>query len=70
MTLPSPTMLHFWGGRDASAVVYPDLDAFWDDAVNIWVAEITDLYALGCRYAQIDDVTFPLICDPHACRTR
>ena len=64
VTLPSPTMLHLWGGRDCiSRTVYPDLAAFWDDAVNIWVAELTDLYALGCRYAQIDDVTFPLICD-------
>jgi 5-methyltetrahydropteroyltriglutamate--homocysteine methyltransferase len=58
-------MLHFWGGRAAiDPAIYPDIDEFWDDAVNIWVAEITDLHALGCRYVQIDDVTFPLICDP------
>src|SRR5262249_21341970 len=43
---------------------YPDLEEFWAAAVAIWVAEINDLHALGCRYVQIDDVTFPLLCDP------
>jgi 5-methyltetrahydropteroyltriglutamate--homocysteine methyltransferase len=66
ISLPSPSMLHFWGGRAAiDAAVYPDLAEFWQDAVNIWTAEIKALYALGCRYLQIDDVTFPLICDPN-----
>ncbi len=65
VTLPSPTMLHFWGGRAAiSAKAYPDLDEFWSDAVAIWQAEIRDLHGLGCRYLQIDDVTYPLLCDP------
>jgi 5-methyltetrahydropteroyltriglutamate--homocysteine methyltransferase len=65
VSLPAPTMLHFWGGRAAiDAKVYPDLDAFWADAIGIWVAEINALYALGCTYVQIDDVTFPLLCDP------
>jgi 5-methyltetrahydropteroyltriglutamate--homocysteine methyltransferase len=66
VSLPSPSMLHFWGGRAAiDATVYPDMAEFWDDAVKIWVAEITALHALGCRYVQLDDVTFPLICDPN-----
>jgi 5-methyltetrahydropteroyltriglutamate--homocysteine methyltransferase len=64
VTLPAPTMLHFWGGRGAvSEIAYPDMDQFWDDVVGIWTAEIKDLYDLGCRYVQIDDVTLPLICD-------
>ena len=64
-TLPAPTMLHFWGGRPAiDAKAYPDLDEFWSDAVAIWLAEIKDLAALGCRYVQLDDVTWPLLCDP------
>lgn len=64
-TLPAPTMLHFWGGRPAiDAKAYPDLDAFWSDAVAIWLAEIKDLAALGCKYVQLDDVTWPLLCDP------
>jgi 5-methyltetrahydropteroyltriglutamate--homocysteine methyltransferase len=66
VSIPSPSMLHFWGGRDAiDETVYPDLDEFWNDAVAAWRAEIADLAALGCTYVQIDDVTFPLICDPH-----
>ena len=65
VSLPSPTMLHFWGGREfIDRKVYPDLAEFWDDAVDIWVAEIKALHELGCRYVQIDDVTFPLLCDP------
>jgi 5-methyltetrahydropteroyltriglutamate--homocysteine methyltransferase len=64
-TLPAPTMLHFWGGRPAiDAKAYPDLDEFWNDAVAIWLAEIEDLHALGCTYVQLDDVTWPLLCDP------
>jgi 5-methyltetrahydropteroyltriglutamate--homocysteine methyltransferase len=66
VSLPSPTMLHFWGGRAAiDRKAYPDLRQFWDDAVQIWIAEIQALHQRGCRYVQIDDVTFPLICDPH-----
>jgi 5-methyltetrahydropteroyltriglutamate--homocysteine methyltransferase len=66
ISLPSPSMLHFWGGRAAiDSTAYPDIAEFWDDAVNIWNAEIAELYQLGCRYVQLDDVTFPLICDPN-----
>lgn len=65
MTLPAPTMLHFWGGRAViDANTYPNLDAFWSDAVDAWVAEIAELHSAGCNYVQMDDVTFPLLCDP------
>ncbi len=65
ISIPSPSMLHFWGGRAAiDESVYADLAEFWEDAVNIWSAEIAALHLAGCRYVQIDDVTFPLICDP------
>ena len=67
VSIPSPTMLHFWGGRAViDAKTYPDLEQFWDDAVAIWQAEIRELHALGCNYVQIDDVTFPMICDPRS----
>ena len=66
ISIPSPSMLHFWGGRAAiDEAAYPDIEEFWNDAVAAWTAEIHDLAALGCTYIQIDDVTFPLICDPH-----
>jgi 5-methyltetrahydropteroyltriglutamate--homocysteine methyltransferase len=66
ISIPSPSMLHFWGGRAAiDENVYPDIDEFWNDAVIAWTEEIAELAAGGCTYIQIDDVTFPLICDPH-----
>jgi 5-methyltetrahydropteroyltriglutamate--homocysteine methyltransferase len=67
VSLPSPSMLHFWGGRAAiDEAAYPDLDELWDDAAHVWIAEIAELHRLGCRYVQIDDVTIPLLCDPNA----
>jgi len=56
ITLPSPTRLHFHGGRDAvSREAYPDIEAFFDDVVEIYRREIAALEAAGCRYIQIDD---------------
>ncbi|MEJ2119943.1 MAG: 5-methyltetrahydropteroyltriglutamate--homocysteine S-methyltransferase [Alphaproteobacteria bacterium] len=65
VTMPSPSMLHFLGGRPSvSASAYPDLDALWADLIEIYRAEIRALWDLGCRYVQFDDVTFAIICDP------
>jgi 5-methyltetrahydropteroyltriglutamate--homocysteine methyltransferase len=56
ITLPSPTRMHFHGGRDAvSATAYPDIEGFFADVVALYRAEIAALEALGCRYIQIDD---------------
>jgi 5-methyltetrahydropteroyltriglutamate--homocysteine methyltransferase len=56
VTLPSPTRLHFHGGRDAvSSQAYPDIEEFFADVVKIYRAEIAALEAAGCRYIQIDD---------------
>ncbi len=56
VTLPSPTRLHFHGGRDAvSRQAYPDIEEFFADVVKIYRAEIAALEAAGCRYIQIDD---------------
>ena len=65
MTIPSPSMLHLRGGRAAiSREVYPDLDAFWDDVAAAYRAAIAHLAAAGCRYLQLDDITFAYLCDP------
>ena len=59
ITLPSPSRLHFHGGRNVvSSSVYPDIEAFFADAVRAYRAEIADLEAAGCRYIQIDDPLF------------
>jgi 5-methyltetrahydropteroyltriglutamate--homocysteine methyltransferase len=56
VTLPSPTRLHFHGGRQAvSPTAYPDIEEFFSDVVKLYQAEIAALEAAGCRYIQIDD---------------
>ncbi len=56
VTLPSPTRLHFHGGRAAvSQQAYPDIEEFFADLAKVYRAEIAALEAQGCRYIQIDD---------------
>lgn len=56
ITLPSPTRLHFHGGRDAVLrEAYPDIEEFFADVVKIYRREIAALEDAGCRYIQIDD---------------
>ena len=56
VTLPSPTRLHFHGGRHGvSSAAYPDIEEFFSDVVKIYQAEIAALETAGCRYIQIDD---------------
>jgi 5-methyltetrahydropteroyltriglutamate--homocysteine methyltransferase len=64
-TIPSPTMLHFRGGRDAiDAGAYPDLAEFYDDLARLYADEIADLAKAGCRYLQIDETNLAYLCDP------
>ena len=56
VTIPSPTRLHFHGGRAAvSTAAYPDMDAFFEDVKKVYRQEIAALEKAGCRYIQIDD---------------
>jgi len=56
VTIPSPTRLHFHGGRaSVSQVAYPDIEAFFDDVTKVYRQEIAALERAGCRYIQIDD---------------
>ena len=51
ITLPSPTVMHFRGGREAiDAEAYPDISDFYDDLARLYPEEISDLGAAGCRY--------------------
>jgi 5-methyltetrahydropteroyltriglutamate--homocysteine methyltransferase len=62
--IPSPTLLHFRGGREAiDRNVYPDIDMFFADAASAYRGEIDDLYAAGARYIQLDDTNFAYLCD-------
>jgi 5-methyltetrahydropteroyltriglutamate--homocysteine methyltransferase len=63
--IPSPTMLHFRGGRAAiSQNAYPDLDEFFDDVAAAYRAEIQLLADAGLRYLQLDDTNLAYLCDP------
>ena len=65
LTMPSPCMLYTQVGRaNIDRRVYPDLDQFVEDTAAAYRAEIADLYAAGCRYLQLDDVSLAYLCDP------
>jgi 5-methyltetrahydropteroyltriglutamate--homocysteine methyltransferase len=65
VSIPSPTMVHFRGGRAAIDLdAYPDLDVFFEDLAACYRAEIAALYAAGCRYLQLDDTNLAYLCDP------
>jgi 5-methyltetrahydropteroyltriglutamate--homocysteine methyltransferase len=72
VTIPSPSMLHLRGGRNAiSREIYPDLEEFWSDAAEAYRRAIAAFAAAGCRYLQLDDIAFAYLCDPKvrdACR--
>jgi 5-methyltetrahydropteroyltriglutamate--homocysteine methyltransferase len=64
ITMPSPTMTHFRGGRAAiSREVYPDLAEFFTDLARLYREEIAALGAAGCRYVQLDDTNLAYLCD-------
>ena len=64
VTIPSPTMLHFRGGREAiSRTAYPDMELFFADVAAAYRAEIRALADAGCRYLQLDDTNLAYLCD-------
>jgi 5-methyltetrahydropteroyltriglutamate--homocysteine methyltransferase len=65
LTIPSPSMVHYRGGRSAiNESVYPRLDEFWDDLAAAYGQELRQVYDLGCRYLQLDDTSMAYINDP------
>jgi len=65
VTIPSPTMLHFRGGRAGiSREAYPELDpAFYDDVAKAYGDELQSLADAGCTYVQMDDTNLAYLCD-------
>jgi 5-methyltetrahydropteroyltriglutamate--homocysteine methyltransferase len=65
MTIPAPSTIHFRQGRALiSQEVYPTLDPFFDDLAAAYRAAIRAFYDAGCRYLQLDDTAWSMICDP------
>jgi 5-methyltetrahydropteroyltriglutamate--homocysteine methyltransferase len=64
VTIPSPTMLHFRGGRAGiSEAHYPDLEQFYEDTARAYGDELHSLSAAGCNYVQMDDTNLAYLCD-------
>ncbi len=72
VTIPSPTMLHFRGGRAGiSTAAYPELEpTFYDDVARAYAAELQSLFDAGCRYVQMDDTNMAYLCDEKKCAKR
>jgi 5-methyltetrahydropteroyltriglutamate--homocysteine methyltransferase len=65
VTIPSPTMVHFRGGRKTIDIhAYPDMDQFFADLAQCYREEVDSLYRAGCRYIQMDDTNLAYLCDP------
>jgi 5-methyltetrahydropteroyltriglutamate--homocysteine methyltransferase len=65
VSIPSPTMVHFRGGRKAIDIEsYPDMDVFFEDLAQVYRDELDALYQAGSRYVQLDDTNLAYLCDP------
>src|ERR1700757_1295699 len=65
LTIPSPNMVHYRGGRAAvDERIYPDMEEFWADLCGAYAEELRELGALGCRYLQFDDTSLAYLNDP------
>jgi 5-methyltetrahydropteroyltriglutamate--homocysteine methyltransferase len=65
LTIPSPSMIHYRGGRAAiDESVYPDMKEFWHDLSKVYADEVDQLGKLGCTYLQLDDTSLAYLNDP------
>jgi 5-methyltetrahydropteroyltriglutamate--homocysteine methyltransferase len=65
LTIPSPSMVHYRGGRAAiDPAVYPDEEQFWADLSAAYAEQVRRVAALGCRYLQLDDTSLAYLNDP------
>ena len=65
LTIPSPSMVHYRGGRASiDESLYQDMDSFWSDLVAAYREEVRRLGELGCTYLQFDDTSLAYLNDP------
>jgi len=65
LTMPSPSMVHYRGGRASiDPAVYPDEERFWADLSAAYADQVRRVAALGCRYLQLDDTSLAYLNDP------
>ena len=53
-------MLHFRGEIDKN--VYPDEEDFFNDLAAAYKNVLKSFYEAGCRYLQLDDTSWGLLC--------
>ena len=64
ITLPSPSLWsNFWSAEQSKSV-YPTLDSFLADVVDILRDEVAELVRLGATYIQLDAPHYPLLLSP------
>jgi methionine synthase II (cobalamin-independent) len=67
ITMPAPSTMHFWRGREyADAGLYDTVERFFADLGRVYQQEIAELAAAGARYVQLDEVALAMLCDPAA----
>jgi 5-methyltetrahydropteroyltriglutamate--homocysteine methyltransferase len=65
MTIPSPSMLHYRGGRKAiDPSAYLRIEDYYADLGKAYAAAIKAFHDAGCRYLQLDDTSLSYFCDP------
>jgi 5-methyltetrahydropteroyltriglutamate--homocysteine methyltransferase len=65
LTIPSPNMVHYRGGRAAlDPSVYPDIEQFWADLATAYANQVRAIAELGCTYLQLDDTSLAYLNDP------
>jgi 5-methyltetrahydropteroyltriglutamate--homocysteine methyltransferase len=64
LTVPSPSMMHYPGGRGIDRSVYPDMEQYFADLAEVYIREIAALAGLGCSYLQMDDTSLAMLNDP------
>jgi 5-methyltetrahydropteroyltriglutamate--homocysteine methyltransferase len=65
LTIPSPSMVHYRGGRAAiDPAVYPEEEQFWADLSAAYAEQIRRVAAAGCTYLQLDDTSLAYLNDP------
>jgi 5-methyltetrahydropteroyltriglutamate--homocysteine methyltransferase len=65
MTIPSPSMLHYRGGKQAiDPSAYTRIEDYYADLGKTYAKAIKAFYDAGCRYLQLDDTSLSYFCDP------
>jgi len=64
MTIPSPTALHYRGGRQAiEKSAYADMEPFFADLGKAYAKAVRAFGEAGCTYLQLDEVYVAYLCD-------